>query len=206
MAVDTATSIDPNRYALQQAQQARQLAAEQAAAAKTKMQDSPAVPYRAQAPAGATPDLLASKFVIRPATPPGREVPVLGQGSSPPSSHPAPKPGDPGFIGPVAPQAMAPPDERPAPGALEPFRLVPSSIAAPDRTGLGGAVVLRVHIDPRTFPDWCAAQGMRPGGAARKKFVAAAVTGPSGARSRGRSARWPLRPRSVSVAAGFVFV
>ena len=146
MAVDTTTSIDPNRYALQQAQQARQLAAEQAAAAKTKMQDSPAVPYRAQAPAGATPDLLASKFVIRPATLPGREVPVPGQGSSPPSSHPAPKPGDPGFIGPVVPQAMAPPDERPAPGALEPFRRVPSSIAAPDRTGLGGPVVLRVQI------------------------------------------------------------
>ena len=39
-----------------------------------------------------------------------------------------------------------------------------------------GHVVLRVHIDPRTFPDWCAAQGMRPGGAARRKFVAAAVT------------------------------
>lgn len=39
-----------------------------------------------------------------------------------------------------------------------------------------GHPVLRVHIDPRTFPDWCAAQGTRPGPAGRKKFVAAAVT------------------------------
>ena len=39
-----------------------------------------------------------------------------------------------------------------------------------------GHVVERVHIDPNTFPDWCAAHGMRPGGEGRKKFVAAAVT------------------------------
>ena len=39
-----------------------------------------------------------------------------------------------------------------------------------------GHVVLRVPIDPAIFPDWCAAQGLRPGSAARRKFVAAAVT------------------------------
>ena len=39
-----------------------------------------------------------------------------------------------------------------------------------------GHVVLRVPIDPGTFPDWCAAHGVSPGSAGRKKFVAAAVT------------------------------
>ena len=39
-----------------------------------------------------------------------------------------------------------------------------------------GHVVLRVPIDPATFPDWCAAHGVRPGSAGRRKFVAAAVT------------------------------
>src|SRR3954452_13766823 len=39
-----------------------------------------------------------------------------------------------------------------------------------------GHVVLRVRIDPKTFPDWCAAHGTSPGGEGRKKFVAAAVT------------------------------
>ena len=38
-----------------------------------------------------------------------------------------------------------------------------------------GHVVFRVRIDPKTFPDWCAAHGTTPGGAGRKKFVAAAV-------------------------------
>jgi hypothetical protein len=38
-----------------------------------------------------------------------------------------------------------------------------------------GHVVLRVYIDPRTFPDWCAAHGTTPGSAGRRKFVAAAV-------------------------------
>ena len=38
-----------------------------------------------------------------------------------------------------------------------------------------GHPVLRVHIDPTTFPDWCAAHGTRPGAAGRKKFIAAAV-------------------------------
>jgi hypothetical protein len=38
-----------------------------------------------------------------------------------------------------------------------------------------GHAVLRVHIDPRTFPDWCAAHATTPGGEGRKKFVAAAV-------------------------------
>jgi hypothetical protein len=39
-----------------------------------------------------------------------------------------------------------------------------------------GHAVMRVHIDPNTFPDWCAAQGTSPGREGRKKFVAAAVT------------------------------
>jgi hypothetical protein len=38
-----------------------------------------------------------------------------------------------------------------------------------------GHVVLRVHIDPNTFPDWCAAHGMSLGSDGRKGFVAAAV-------------------------------
>ena len=39
-----------------------------------------------------------------------------------------------------------------------------------------GHPVLRVIIDPATFPDWCAANGMTPTSEARKRFVAAAVT------------------------------
>jgi hypothetical protein len=31
-----------------------------------------------------------------------------------------------------------------------------------------GHVVLRVYIEPATFPDWCAAHGTSPGGAGRK--------------------------------------
>ena len=38
-----------------------------------------------------------------------------------------------------------------------------------------GHVVMRVRIDPNTFPDWCAAHGVNPGAEGRKKFVAAAV-------------------------------
>jgi hypothetical protein len=38
-----------------------------------------------------------------------------------------------------------------------------------------GHVVLRVRIDPRTFPDWCAAHGTNPGREGRKMFVAEAV-------------------------------
>jgi hypothetical protein len=38
-----------------------------------------------------------------------------------------------------------------------------------------GHVVMRVRIDPDTFPDWCAAHGTSPSGEGRKKFVAAAV-------------------------------
>ena len=38
-----------------------------------------------------------------------------------------------------------------------------------------GHVVMRVHIDPNTFPDWCTAHGTSPGGEGRKRFVAAAV-------------------------------
>jgi hypothetical protein len=39
-----------------------------------------------------------------------------------------------------------------------------------------GHVVLRVTIDPSTFPQWCAENGTSPGSEGRKKFVAAAVT------------------------------
>lgn len=39
-----------------------------------------------------------------------------------------------------------------------------------------GHVVMRVYIDPTTFPDWCAANGTTPDREGRKKFVAAAVT------------------------------
>jgi hypothetical protein len=34
---------------------------------------------------------------------------------------------------------------------------------------------MRVTIDPRTFPEWCAAHGMKPDREGRKKFVAEAV-------------------------------
>jgi len=39
-----------------------------------------------------------------------------------------------------------------------------------------GHVVMRVRIDPNTFPGWCAAHGTSTGRDGRKKFVAAAVT------------------------------
>ena len=39
-----------------------------------------------------------------------------------------------------------------------------------------GHVVMRVHIDPNTFPDWCTAHGTSMGREGRKRFVAAAVT------------------------------
>jgi hypothetical protein len=38
-----------------------------------------------------------------------------------------------------------------------------------------GHVVMRVHIDPNTFPDWCATHGTSPSGQGRKRFIAAAV-------------------------------
>jgi hypothetical protein len=38
-----------------------------------------------------------------------------------------------------------------------------------------GHVVMRVPIDPNTFPDWCAAHGTSPGREGRKRFVAEAV-------------------------------
>ena len=38
-----------------------------------------------------------------------------------------------------------------------------------------GHPVLRVRIDPATFPAWCAAQGLNTGRQGRKAFVAAAV-------------------------------
>jgi hypothetical protein len=39
-----------------------------------------------------------------------------------------------------------------------------------------GHAVMRVPIDPNTFPDWCIAHGTSPNGEGRKRFVAAAVT------------------------------
>ena len=39
-----------------------------------------------------------------------------------------------------------------------------------------GHVVMRVYIDPKTFPDWCAARGTNAGREGRKMFVAEAVT------------------------------
>ena len=38
-----------------------------------------------------------------------------------------------------------------------------------------GHPVMRVRIDPATFPDWCAAHGTTPGRQGRKAFIAAAV-------------------------------
>jgi len=38
-----------------------------------------------------------------------------------------------------------------------------------------GHVVMRVRINPRTFSDWCAVQGIETDREARKRFVAAAV-------------------------------
>ena len=39
-----------------------------------------------------------------------------------------------------------------------------------------GQPVMRVRIDPTTFPIWCAAHGTTPGRQGRKMFIAAAVT------------------------------
>jgi hypothetical protein len=39
-----------------------------------------------------------------------------------------------------------------------------------------GHPVLRVTIDPNTFPEWCAAHGTSPGREGRKRFIAEAVT------------------------------
>ena len=38
-----------------------------------------------------------------------------------------------------------------------------------------GHVIMRVYIDPSTFPDWCVAHSTSPGGEGRKRFIAAAV-------------------------------
>jgi hypothetical protein len=38
-----------------------------------------------------------------------------------------------------------------------------------------GHPVMRVRIDPTTFPIWCAAHGTTPGRQGRKMFVTAAV-------------------------------
>jgi hypothetical protein len=38
-----------------------------------------------------------------------------------------------------------------------------------------GHPVMRVRIDPNTFPDWCTAHGTTAGSEGRKRFVAAAV-------------------------------
>lgn len=39
-----------------------------------------------------------------------------------------------------------------------------------------GHVVMRVYINPNTFPGWCAAHGTSTGRDGRRMFVAAAVT------------------------------
>jgi hypothetical protein len=39
-----------------------------------------------------------------------------------------------------------------------------------------GHPVMRVRIDPATFPDWCAAHGTTPDRQGRKAFITAAVT------------------------------
>ena len=39
-----------------------------------------------------------------------------------------------------------------------------------------GHVVLRVYIDPKAFPEWCAANGTSPNSEGRKRYIAAAVT------------------------------
>jgi hypothetical protein len=49
-----------------------------------------------------------------------------------------------------------------------------------------GHVVMRVHIDPKTFPDWCAAHGTSTGREGRRRFVAAAVT------ERYGNQTWPI--------------
>src|SRR3979490_1344490 len=59
-----------------------------------------------------------------------------------------------------------------------------------------GHVVLRVYIDPSTFPDWCAAHGTSPGRDGRKKFVAAAVADRSGDHTGTRRWRSSLVARS----------
>jgi len=38
-----------------------------------------------------------------------------------------------------------------------------------------GHPVMRVRIDPKTFPQWCAAHGTTPGRRGRKLFIAEAV-------------------------------
>jgi len=38
-----------------------------------------------------------------------------------------------------------------------------------------GHPVMKVRIDPKTFPAWCAAHGTTPGRAGRKAFIAEAV-------------------------------
>jgi hypothetical protein len=46
-----------------------------------------------------------------------------------------------------------------------------------------GHVVMRVRIEPNAYLDWCKTHDTSPGGAGRKKFVAAAVAeryGPQG--------------------------
>src|SRR4051812_34686405 len=64
-----------------------------------------------------------------------------------------------------------------------------------------GHVVLRVYIDPTTFPEWCAAHGTSPGSAGRRTFIAAAVTERYGqqARPAGPSPAQPRTARSPSL-------
>ncbi len=46
-----------------------------------------------------------------------------------------------------------------------------------------GHVVMRVRIEPDAYLDWCTTHDTSPGGAGRKKFVAAAVAERYGAQS-----------------------
>jgi hypothetical protein len=48
-----------------------------------------------------------------------------------------------------------------------------------------GHPVLKVTIDPATFPQWCAGHGLTPGPAARRRFVAEAVAERYGRPARG---------------------
>jgi hypothetical protein len=62
-------------------------------------------------------------------------------------------------------------------GSLPPSWKVWCKMAEEMETGLKayGHPVMRVRIDPVTFPIWCAAHGTTPGRQGRKMFIAAAV-------------------------------
>jgi hypothetical protein len=62
-------------------------------------------------------------------------------------------------------------------GALPPSWADWHKMAVEMESGLKayGHPVMRVRIDPATFPDWCKAHGTTPGRHGRKLFIAAAV-------------------------------